>query len=117
MIHIENLQKSFGSAQILKGIDLDIEEGEFVTLLGASGCGKSTLLRIIAGLERAGGGTLTYNGTVLDAAGERPVVFRTLDLGGGAVEVMIVSHRLTSIHLHKPFICLAIRMSSGMRAR
>ncbi len=70
MIHIENLQKSFGSAQILKGIDLDIEEGEFVTLLGASGCGKSTLLRIIAGLERAGGGTLTYNGTVLDAAGE-----------------------------------------------
>jgi ABC-type Fe3+/spermidine/putrescine transport system ATPase subunit len=50
----------------LKGIDLDIAEGEFVTLLGQSGCGKSTLLRIISGLERAGSGQISYNETVLD---------------------------------------------------
>lgn len=68
MIHIQNLRKSFGQAEILKGIDLDIVEGEFVTLLGESGCGKSTLLRIVAGLERAGGGRLSYNGTMLDDA-------------------------------------------------
>lgn len=70
MIHIQNLKKSFGTTAILKGISLDIEEGEFVTLLGASGCGKSTLLRIIAGLEHADSGALIYNDTVLDAANE-----------------------------------------------
>ncbi len=68
MIHIENLRKSFGTTEILKGINLDIAEGEFVTLLGASGCGKSTLLRIIAGLEQADGGALIYNGAALDDA-------------------------------------------------
>jgi len=66
MINIHNLHKSFGHTEILKGIDLDIEEGEFVTLLGQSGCGKSTLLRIIAGLDRAGSGQLSYNDNVLD---------------------------------------------------
>ena len=70
MIEIQNIRKSFGAAEILKGIDLDIEEGEFVTLLGASGCGKSTLLRIIAGLERADSGRLTHGGTVLDGAAD-----------------------------------------------
>lgn len=68
MITIRDLQKSFGAAQILKGISLDIAEGEFVTLLGASGCGKSTLLRIIAGLERADGGTLSSHEKPLDDA-------------------------------------------------
>ncbi|MCI2395938.1 ABC transporter ATP-binding protein [Aliiroseovarius sediminis] len=66
MMNLHRLHKTFGTTEILKGIDLDIEEGEFVTLLGQSGCGKSTLLRIIAGLERAGCGQLSYNGTVLD---------------------------------------------------
>ncbi|WP_417255561.1 ABC transporter ATP-binding protein [Celeribacter halophilus] len=66
MIHIQNLRKRFEQTEILKGIDLEIKEGEFVTLLGESGCGKSTLLRIIAGLEHADSGRLTYNGTALD---------------------------------------------------
>lgn len=70
MIQIQNIRKSFGATEILKGIDLDIEEGEFVTLLGASGCGKSTLLRIIAGLERADSGRLVHGGTLLDAEAE-----------------------------------------------
>lgn len=68
MINIRDLQKSFGATKILKGISLDIAEGEFVTLLGASGCGKSTLLRILAGLEQADSGTLCYNGKPLDDA-------------------------------------------------
>lgn len=66
MIQIQTLRKSFGPTEILKGIDLDIAEGEFVTLLGHSGCGKSTLLRIIAGLERADAGQLSCDGAVLD---------------------------------------------------
>ena len=66
MIQIQTLRKSFGPTEILKGIGLDIAEGEFVTLLGHSGCGKSTLLRIIAGLERADAGQLSCDGAVLD---------------------------------------------------
>lgn len=49
LIQFKNIQKSFGSDQILKGINLDINENEFVTLLGPSGCGKTTLLRILGG--------------------------------------------------------------------
>ena len=50
-LRIENLRKSFGAVDVLKGIELDILDGEFVSFLGPSGCGKSTLLRSIAGLE------------------------------------------------------------------
>lgn len=50
-ISLRGITKNFGSTRVLKGIDLDIADGEFLTLVGASGCGKSTLLRIIAGLE------------------------------------------------------------------
>ncbi|QPM90840.1 ABC transporter ATP-binding protein [Pseudooceanicola algae] len=74
MITIQSLRKSFGTTQILKGIDLDIAEGEFITLLGESGSGKSTLLRILSGLERADSGVLSCNGTVLDEAAKRTFV-------------------------------------------
>lgn len=56
---LSNIKKSFGSVEVLKGIDLRIGDGEFVSFLGPSGCGKSTLLRIIAGLETASGGSVT----------------------------------------------------------
>ncbi|MEO1492347.1 MAG: ABC transporter ATP-binding protein [Pseudomonadota bacterium] len=55
-IRLNKITKSFGDVSVLKGIDLDIRDGEFLTLVGPSGCGKSTLLRIIAGLEHQGGG-------------------------------------------------------------
>ena len=57
-IRIENLRKGFGALEVLKGIDLDIADGEFVCFLGPSGCGKSTLLRSIAGLEELDGGSV-----------------------------------------------------------
>ncbi len=57
-IRIDNLRKSFGTHEILKGIDLEIADGEFVSFLGPSGCGKSTLLRSIAGLENLDGGSI-----------------------------------------------------------
>lgn len=62
-IRIENLHKSYGPLPILKGIDLDIADGEFVCFLGPSGCGKSTLLRSIAGLEQVNDGRILLGET------------------------------------------------------
>ena len=57
-LELKNIKKSFGDAHILKGIDLEINDGEFVVFVGPSGCGKSTLLRLIAGLEVPTGGDI-----------------------------------------------------------
>ncbi len=62
-LELEGITKSFGSTDVLKGITLDIADGEFVSLVGPSGCGKSTLLRIIAGLEDQSAGKITIAGT------------------------------------------------------
>lgn len=59
-ISISNLSKSFGDNQVLKGINLEIKEGEFFTLLGSSGCGKTTLLRCIAGFEKLSAGSIYF---------------------------------------------------------
>src|SRR6201991_1856282 len=57
---IRGLRKSFGSNDVLRGIDLHIPAGQFVAIVGRSGCGKSTLLRLIAGLEKADAGTISF---------------------------------------------------------
>ena len=56
------LHKSFGSVHAVRGVDLDIPDGEFTVLVGPSGCGKSTLLRTIAGLEDADDGDIEIGG-------------------------------------------------------
>ena len=61
-LKLENIEKRFGSTAVIKGIDLEIEDGEFVVFVGPSGCGKSTLLRMIAGLEDISSGTLHIGG-------------------------------------------------------
>jgi multiple sugar transport system ATP-binding protein len=63
---LENVTKSFGLAEVIKGIDLDVADGEFVVFVGPSGCGKSTLLRIIAGLEEQSSGHLSIDGRRVD---------------------------------------------------
>lgn len=62
IIELKNLSKNFGDNQVLKGIDLNIYENEFLTLLGPSGCGKTTILRIIAGFEEPSHGQVMFNG-------------------------------------------------------
>ncbi|MDF2373597.1 MAG: ABC transporter ATP-binding protein [Rhizobiaceae bacterium] len=60
-IRLEGIRKAFGTVEVLNGIDLTVEDGEFVVFVGPSGCGKSTLLRIIAGLEEASAGELFFD--------------------------------------------------------
>lgn len=63
ILELKNLVKSFGNVNVLKGINLSISKGEFITFLGSSGCGKTTTLRIIAGLESPDTGNVILNGT------------------------------------------------------
>jgi multiple sugar transport system ATP-binding protein len=64
---LKNVKKSFGSVNVIKGVDLEIKSGEFMVFVGPSGCGKSTLLRLIAGLEDITSGTLSFDGVVVNA--------------------------------------------------
>jgi multiple sugar transport system ATP-binding protein len=65
-IELDKISKRYGSIATVHGIDLTIEDGEFVVLVGPSGCGKSTTLRMIAGLEAISGGTLRIGGEVVN---------------------------------------------------
>ena len=57
-LKLSGIVKNFGAVRVLHGIDLTVQNGEMIVIVGASGCGKSTLLRIVAGLERSTGGTV-----------------------------------------------------------
>ncbi|KAF1057089.1 sn-glycerol-3-phosphate ABC transporter ATP-binding protein UgpC [Variovorax sp.] len=61
-LQLKNIKKSFGEVDIIKGVDLEIQKGEFIVFVGPSGCGKSTLLRLIAGLEPISSGNLLLDG-------------------------------------------------------
>jgi multiple sugar transport system ATP-binding protein len=61
-VKLRDVRKTYGKVEVIKGVDIDIEDGEFVVFVGPSGCGKSTLLRMIAGLEDITSGTLEIDG-------------------------------------------------------
>jgi iron(III) transport system ATP-binding protein len=64
-LELKNIQKFYGENHILKGFDLQVQDGEFISFLGSSGCGKTTCLRIVSGLENQTSGTLTMGGEVI----------------------------------------------------
>src|SRR5271166_1082824 len=65
-VSIRQVRKAFGTAEVLHGVTVDIDDGEFVVLVGPSGCGKSTLLRMIAGLENVTRGEIAIGGRVVN---------------------------------------------------
>lgn len=80
-LEIQNIVKTFRGAQVLRGIDLTIEQGEFVSLIGHSGCGKTTLLNVVAGLLTPDGGTVLADGKPITGPGpDRAVVFQHYSL-------------------------------------
>ena len=68
IIHIENIYKTFGTVEALKGVSLDVQKGEVVVIIGPSGSGKSTLLRCINRLEEFDRGKIVVDGITLDSA-------------------------------------------------
>ena len=82
MIHATGITKSFGSLQVLKGIDLTIKKGEFVSIIGASGAGKTTLLQIIGSLDKANNGTVVVDGVTLNNLSDKELAsFRNKHIG------------------------------------
>jgi lipoprotein-releasing system ATP-binding protein len=71
MIELDNIHKSFGQTQVLKGITANIERGDFITISGASGAGKSTLLHLIAGLDSCSSGQVRFEGKPLDTLSKK----------------------------------------------
>jgi multiple sugar transport system ATP-binding protein len=65
-VQIKNIEKYFGTTHIIRGVDIDIEDGQFTVLVGPSGCGKSTLLRMLAGLEEISTGEVRIGGRVVN---------------------------------------------------
>ena len=138
-LQMKGVRKSFGAAEVIKGIDLDIASGEFIVFVGPSGCGKSTLLRLIAGLEEITGGTISIDGTVVNdrPPSERGVamVFQSYALyphmtvydnlafglkigGGGKAEIDRRVRKAAEILQITPFLDrLPRQLSGGQRQR
>lgn len=82
MIRAENIQKSYGNLKVLKGIDLEIQKGEIISIVGASGAGKSTLLHILGTLDRPDSGNIFYENTNISGYSERALSeFRNRNIG------------------------------------
>jgi lipoprotein-releasing system ATP-binding protein len=82
MICAKQIEKSYGEVRVLKGIDLEIKQGEIVAVVGASGAGKTTLLQILGTLDRSDKGTVTYDGTDISSFNEKELsAFRNSNIG------------------------------------
>ncbi|WP_287749868.1 amino acid ABC transporter ATP-binding protein [Helicobacter sp.] len=73
LLSVSNLVKKFGNTLVLDSVSLEVKKGEVCAILGPSGCGKSTFLRCINGLESINGGSITFNGEVINAANDSKI--------------------------------------------
>ena len=82
MIRVKDIHKSFGSLEVLKGVDLEIQKGEIVSIIGKSGAGKTTLLQIIGTLDKANSGKVEINGVDVSGLNEKELAeFRNKHIG------------------------------------
>ena len=82
MIRIEQIYKSYGNVQLLKGIDFAVDKGEIISIVGASGAGKTTLLQIVGTLEKPDRGSVVINGVDVNTLNERSLSqFRNTNIG------------------------------------
>lgn len=82
MIKVQNLHKKYGDLEVLKGVDLEINQGEFIAIIGASGAGKTTLLQLIGSLDKADQGTIQFNDLKVSALKEKQLAkFRNEHVG------------------------------------
>ena len=82
MIRVKDIHKSFGSLEVLKGVDLEIQKGEIVSIIGKSGAGKTTLLQIIGTLDKADNGKVEINGVDVSGLSEKELAeFRNKHIG------------------------------------
>jgi phospholipid/cholesterol/gamma-HCH transport system ATP-binding protein len=99
IVKIKNLSKSFGDLKLFDKINLDIKEGEIVTLIGFSGCGKSTLLKMIAGLEDPSSGTIELNKVCkLGMAFQFSALFDSLTIAENIAFPLIVGENLEKVY-------------------
>ena len=82
MIRVKDIHKSFGSLNVLKGVDLEIKKGEIVSIIGKSGAGKTTLLQIIGTLDKADNGKVVINGVDVSVLNDKELAeFRNKHIG------------------------------------
>ena len=116
-ISLVNLCKSYGDHVVIDDLSVEIQEGEFFTLLGPSGCGKTTLLRMIAGFNSIDSGTISFNGTVINdlAPAERNIgmVFQNYALFPQMTAAKNVAFGLENRHVAKPQIGPLVDASLG----
>ncbi|WP_298358274.1 ABC transporter ATP-binding protein [uncultured Litoreibacter sp.] len=118
MISLQGIEKHYGDYHALKGIDCEIAEGEFFSLLGPSGCGKTTLLRVIAGFEEVSGGTVLLGGQNMAGvpANKRPtnMVFQSYAIFPHLSVAQNVGYGLRKAKLPKPELDAAVADALSM---
>ena len=119
-LELKGVTKSFGSTEVIKGVDLTVNDGEFCVFVGPSGCGKSTLLRMIAGLEDTTGGDILVDGKrvndVAPAKRELAMVFQSYALYPHLTVRDNMGLALKQAGVAKPDIRAATDKAAGMLA-
>lgn len=103
ILSLTNVSKAYGDTPILKDINLDVKEGEFIAIVGFSGSGKTTLMNILAGLDTPDKGAATYRGTAITEPGqERGLVFQSYSLMPWLTVTGNVTLAVDAVHKDKP---------------
>jgi ABC-type sugar transport system ATPase subunit len=117
-LQLDDIRKTFGSVSVIKGVSLDVSDGEFVVFVGPSGCGKSTLLRIIAGLEAATSGDIWLDGRRVNdvTAAERglAMVFQSYALYPHMTVRQNLAFGLENARMPKPEIAARVTRAASM---